>query len=400
MADDSGLGAKYALLNPYLNERQRRLVAAADAQILGYGGIATVARAAGMSRTTLHKAVRELEGQPVPPERVRKTGGGRKSKSEQEPGLVNALERLVDPATRGDPMSPLRWSSKSTAKLAEELNRQGYTISARTVADMLKQQDYSLQANQKTREGSSHPDRDAQFQHINEQTKAFQQRGAPVISVDAKKKELVGDYKNGGREWHPKGSPVKVQVHDFPDKEKGKTTPYGVYDVTSNEGWVSVGTDHDTAEFAVQTIRCWWRQMGSKSYPEAHELLIMADGGGSNGSRTRLWKVALQRLADETGMAVSVCHFPPGTSKWNKIEHRMFSYITKNWRGKPLESHEVIVNLIGNTTTKTGLRIQAELDSRTYPTGIAVPDEEMAGLNMEKSAFHGEWNYSILPRPR
>ena len=334
MDDDSGLRAKHALLNPYLNERQRRLVAAADARFLGHGGIARLARTTGLSRTTLHKAVRELEGNEVPPERARRAGGGRKSKAEQDPGLVKALERLVDPATRGDPMSPLRWSSKSTAKLAEELCRQGYTISARTVADMLQQQDYSLQANRKTREGSSHPDRDAQFQHINEQTEAFQQRGAPVVSVDAKKKELVGDYKNGGREWQPKGSPEKVRVHDFPDKKQGKTTPYGVYDLTANEGWVSVGTDHDTAEIAVQTIRCWWRQMGSKAYPEARELLIMADGGGSNGSRTRLWKVALQRLADETSMAVSVCHFPPGTSKWNKIEHRMFSYITKNWRGE------------------------------------------------------------------
>ena len=264
---------------------------------------------------------------------------------------------------------------------------------------MLQQQDYSLQANRKTREGSSHPDRDAQFQHINEQTEAFQQRGAPVVSVDAKKKELVGDYKNGGREWQPKGSPEKVRVHDFPDKKQGKTTPYGVYDLTANEGWVGVGTDHDTAEIAVQTIRCRWRQMGSRAYPDARELLIMADGGGSNGSRTRLWKVALQRLADETGMAVSVCHFPPGTSKWNKIEHRMFSYITKNWQGKPLESHEVIVNLIGNTTTKTGLRIQAALDARIYPTGIEVPDQVMEGLNMEKPEFHGEWNYGILPRP-
>jgi Rhodopirellula transposase DDE domain len=401
VADDSrlgGLGAKHALLNPYLNERQRRLVAAADARFLGHGGIATVARATGLSRTTLHKAVRELEGDEVPPERVRKAGGGRKSKARQDPGLTKALEQLVDPATRGDPMSPLRWSSKSTAKLAEELCRQGYTISARTVADMLKDQDYSLQANRKTREGSSHPDRDAQFQYINEQTKAFQQRAAPVVSVDAKKKELVGDYKNGGREWQPKGSPVKVQVHDFPDKKKGKTTPHGVYDLTGNEGWVSVGTDHDTAEFAVQTIRCWWRQMGSKAYPEARELLIMADGGGSNGSRTRLWKLALQRLADETGIAVSVCHFPPGTSKWNKIEHRMFSYITKNWRGKPLESHEVIVNLIGNTTTKTGLRIQTALDSQIYPTGIEVSDEVMERLNIERSEFHGEWNYRILPK--
>jgi hypothetical protein len=399
MADGSELAVKYALLNPYLDERQRRLVAAAEARFLGRGGIATVARATGLSRTTLHKALQELEGNEVPRERVRKVGGGRKSKAGQDPGLVKALDRLVDPATRGDPMSPLRWSSKSTAKLAEELNRQGYAISASTVADMLKDQGYSLQANRKTREGSSHPDRDAQFQHINEETKAFQQRGAPVVSVDAKKKELVGDYKNGGREWRPKRSPEKVQVHDFPDKEKGKTTPYGVYDLTNNEGWVSVGTDHDTAEFAVQTIRSWWQQMGSNVYPGARELLIMADGGGSNGSRTRLWKVALQRLADETGMAVSVCHFPPGTSKWNKIEHRMFSYITKNWRGRPLESHEVIVNLIGNTTTKTGLRIRASLDSQTYPTGITVPDKEMAALNLEKSEFHGEWNYRILPRP-
>ena len=401
MTGDFGLGAKHALLNPYLNERQRRLVAAADARSLGHGGIATIARATGLSRTTLHKAVRELEENEVPPERVRRAGGGRKSKAEQDPELVKALERLVDPATRGDPMSPLRWSSKSMAKLAEELCRQGHTISARTVAFMLKQQDYSLQANRKTREGSDHPDRDAQFQYINEQTKTFQQRGSPVISVDAKKKELVGDYKNGGREWQPKGKPEKVRVHDFPDKDKkqgSKTTPYGVYDLTANQGWVSVGTDHDTAEFAVQTIRCWWRQMGSKAYPEARELLIMADGGGSNGSRTRLWKVELQRLAEETKMALSVCHFPPGTSKWNKIEHRMFSYITKNWRGKPLESHEVIVNLIGNTTTKKGLRIQASLDSQVYPTGIEVPDEVMEELNIQKAEFHGEWNYRILPR--
>jgi transposase len=398
MADDSGLGAKHALLNRYLNERQRRLVAAADARFLGHGGIATLARATGLSRTTLHKAVRELAGNEVPPERARKAGGGRKRKAAQDPSLVKELERLVDPATRGDPMSPLRWTSKSTEKLAEELRRQGYAISARTVANILQEQDYSLQANRKTREGSSHPDRDAQFQHISQQTQAFQRRRAPVVSVDAKKKESVGDFKNGGREWRPKGTPEKVRVYDFPDKELGKVTPYGVYDVAGNQGWVSVGTDHDTAEFAMETIRRWWYQMGSRAYPEAQELLILADGGGSNGSRTRLWKVALQRLADETGMAVSVCHFPPGTSKWNKIEHRMFCHITKNWRGKPLVSHEVIVNLIGNTTTKTGLKIQAGLDRQTYPTGIKIPDEDLAELRIEKSEFHGEWNYSILPR--
>jgi len=398
MADDSGLGAKHALLNRYLNERQRRLVAAADARFLGHGGIATLARATGLSRTTLHKAVRELAGNEVPPERARKAGGGRKRKAAQDPSLVKELERLVDPATRGDPMSPLRWTSKSTEKLAEELRRQGYAISARTVANILQEQDYSLQANRKTREGSSHPDRDAQFQHISQQTQAFQRRRAPVVSVDAKKKESVGDFKNGGREWRPKGTPEKVRVYDFPDKELGKVTPYGVYDVAGHQGWVSVGTDHDTAEFAMETIRRWWYQMGSRAYPEAQELLILADGGGSNGSRTRLWKVALQRLADETGMAVSVCHFPPGTSKWNKIEHRMFCHITKNWRGKPLVSHEVIVNLIGNTTTKTGLKIQAGLDRQTYPTGIKIPDEDLAELRIEKSEFHGEWNYSILPR--
>jgi transposase len=329
MADgsDAGLRAKHALLSRYLNERQRRLVAAADAQLLGHGGIATLSRITGLSRTTLHNGLRELEGNEVPVERVRREGGGRKRKSEQYPAVVKELERLVDPATRGDPMSPLRWTSKSTAKLAEELRHRGFAISARTVGSLLREQDYSLQSNRKTREGTSHPDRDAQFQHISQQTQAFQQRGAPVVSVDTKKKELVGDFKNGGREWQPKGTPEQVRVHDFPDKELGKAIPYGVYDVTSNQGWVSVGTDHDTAEFAMETIHRWWLQMGSKSYPGARELLILADGGGSNGSRTKLWKVALQKLADETGIAVSVCHFPPGTSKWNKIEHRMFCHL-------------------------------------------------------------------------
>ena len=402
MADgsDAGLRAKHALLSRYLNERQRRLVAAADAQLLGHGGIATLSRITGLSRTTLHKGLQELEGSEVPAERVRREGGGRKRKSEQDPAVVKELERLVDPATRGDPMSPLRWTSKSTAKLAEELCQRGFAISSRTVGRLLHEQDYSLQSNRKTQEGTSHPDRDAQFQHISQQTQAFQQRGAPVVSVDTKKKELVGDFKNGGREWQPKGTPEQVRVHDFPDKELGKAIPYGVYDVTSNQGWVSVGTDHDTAEFAMETIRRWWLQMGSKSYPGAREVLILADGGGSNGSRTKLWKMALQKLADETGMAISVCHFPPGTSKWNKIEHRMFCHITENWRGKPLVSHEVIVNLIGNTTTPKGLRIRAELDRQTYPTGIKIADADLAELMIEKSEFHGEWNYRISPRPK
>ncbi len=402
MADgsDAGLRAKHALLSRYLNERQRRLVAAADAQLLGHGGIATLSRITGLSRTTLHKGLQELEGSEVPAERVRREGGGRKRKSEQDPAVVKELERLVDPATRGDPMSPLRWTSKSTAKLAEELCQRGFAISSRTVGRLLHEQDYSLQSNRKTQEGTSHPDRDAQFQHISQQTQAFQQRGAPVVSVDTKKKELVGDFKNGGREWQPKGTPEQVRVHDFPDKELGKAIPYGVYDVTSNQGWVSVGTDHDTAEFAMETIRRWWLQMGSKSYPGAREVLILADGGGSNGSRTKLWKMALQKLADETGMAISVCHFPPGTSKWNKIEHRMFCHITENWRGKPLVSHEVIVNLIGNTTTQKGLRIRAELDRQTYPTGIKIADADLAELMIEKSEFHGEWNYRISPRPK
>jgi len=314
--------------------------------------------------------------------------------------MVQELERLVDPVRRGDPMSALRWTSKSTENLAEELRHKGYAISARTVAGLLPERGYSLQSNRKSRDGASHPDRDAQFQHISQQSQAFQQRGAPVVSVDTKKKELVGDFRNGGREWQPKGTPEKVRVHDFPDKELGKAIPYGVYDVTANQGWVSVGMDHDTAEFATETIRRWWRQMGSKAYPGARELLILADGGGSNGSRTKLWKVSLQRLADETGMAISVCHYPPGTSKWNKIEHRMFCHITENWRGKPPVSHEIIVNLIGNTTTKTGLSIQADLDRRTYPTGIEVSEQDMRELNLEKSEFHGEWNYRILARSK
>ena len=387
------------MLLPHLNERQQRLLAAADAQWLGRGGICWVAAASGLSRTTVHRGLRELQGELVASERVRQAGGGRKQIQQQQPAVLAELQRLVDPATRGDPMSPLRWTSKSTSQLAAELCRQGHPISARTVARLLeKVLGYSLQSNRKTKEGGSHPDGDAQFEYMARQTQAFQQGGQPVISVDAKKKEPVGEFKNGGREWQPRGSPEQVQVYDFHDKEKGKGIPYGVYEVGPNRGWVSVGIDHDTAQFATATIGRWWQLMGSKTYPEARELLILADGGGSHSSRARLWKVALQRVANQIGLRLWICHFPPGTSKWNQIEHRMFCHITGNWRGKPLVSHEVIVNLIGNTTTKTGLTVQAGLDTNTYPTGIHVSDEELAQVCLEKDEFHGEWNYRISPR--
>jgi len=383
-----------------MSEKTRRLWAGAEAQAVGRGGIAAVSRATGMSRATISSGVQELaQGgtRPASEIRVRRKGGGRKRLTEADPSVLTDLEQLVEPTTRGDPQSPLRWTCKSTARLAEEMRRRGHRIGTRTVAELLHELDYSLQANRKTREGSSHPDRNAQFEHINRQIQVFQQRGQPVISVDTKKKELVGDFKNGGREWRPKGSPEPVRVHDFLDKQLGKVIPYGVYDVAGNRGWVSVGTDHDTAEFAIETIHRWWRHMGATTYPKAKDLLILADSGGSNSSRTRLWKIALQRLADQTGMVVSVCHFPPGTSKWNKIEHRMFSHITENWRGRPLISHEVVVNLIGNTTTKKGLTIQAELDTNTYAKGIQVTDAELARVRIEKDAFHGDWNYRILP---
>ena len=383
-----------------MNEKLRRLWAGAEAQALGRGGIAAVSRATGLSRATIGCGLRELPqagARPAQEVRVRRKGGGRKSLTDSDPGVLRDLEDLVEPSTRGDPQSPLRWTCKSTSKLAEELRQTGHRIGPRTVADLLHHMDYSLQANRKTREGSSHPDRNAQFEYINRKIRAFHRRGQPVVSVDTKKKELVGDFKNGGREWHPKGSPELVRVHDFLDKKLGKAIPYGVYDVAGNRGWVSVGTDHDTAEFAIETIYRWWRHMGSPAYPKATELLILADSGGSNSSRTRLWKVALQRLADRMGIAVSVSHFPPGTSKWNKIEHRMFCHITENWRGRPLVSHEVVVNLIGNTTTKQGLTIQAELDTTPYPTGIQVSDEDLAQVRMEPDSFHGDWNYRILP---
>ena len=327
---------------------------------------------------------------------IRKEGGGRKKLTQREPKLLSALEALVEPTTRGDPENPLRWTCLSTRQLAAALEKQGYRIGRQTVAYLLDELGYSLQGNQKTKEGSSHPDRDAQFRYIHDQVENFQRRGQPVVSVDTKKKELVGDFKNEGKEWRPKGEPEPVRVYDFVDKLLGKVNPYGVYDPTANEGWVSVGVDHDTAEFAVESLRRWWAHMGRARYPIATQLLVTADGGGSNGSRVRLWKVALQQFADQAGLDISVCHFPPGTSKWNKIEHRMFSYISMNWRGKPLISHEVIVNLIAATTTRKGLKIEAEIDRNIYQKGIHVPEEEFEKLHIERAAFHGEWNYTIF----
>jgi Rhodopirellula transposase DDE domain len=390
---------KFERLSGVLDERGRRVWAAAEAEVLGYGGQSIVAKATGLSRATLHREGLKKE-QDLPahhPDRVRKVGGGRKKLTWQGPSLLSALEALVEPTTRGDPESSLRWTCRSTRQLALALAAQGYRISHQTVASLLDQLGYSLQGNQKTQEGSSHPDRDAQFQYIHGRVDDFQRRGQPVVSVDTKKKELVGDFKNGGRAWRPKGDPERVRVYDFVDKTLGKANPYGVYDPTANVGWVSVGVDHDTAEFAVETLRRWWENMGQCRYPAAKELLVTADGGGSNGARVRLWKVALQRLADQTGLRISVCHFPPGTSKWNKIEHRMFSHISMNWRGKPLFSHEVIINLIAGTTTRTGLKIEAELDPNVYPKGIQVTDEELQKVQIQRADFHGEWNYTILP---
>ena len=392
----------YQLLEPELDERRRRQWAAAEARELGFGGVSLVARATGLSRPTITAGLRELElpaaERTLAAERIRRPGGGRRRLVEADPGLLGALEALIDPVTRGDPDSPLRWTCKSTAKLASELARQNHPVSDRTVASLLKRAGYSLQANRKTREGSSHPDRNAQFEHINAQVKAFHKQRQPVISVDTKKKELVGDFKNSGREWRPTGTPEEVRVHDFQDPQLGKAIPYGVYDLTSNEGWVSVGITHDTARFAVASIRRWWTEMGADRFPRARKLMITADGGGSNGSRNRLWKVALQELADELGLALHVCHFPPGTSKWNKIEHRLFSFITQNWRGKPLVSHQTIVNLIASTTTRTGLVVKAALDTDHYETQIKITDAELAQLNLQRRKFHGDWNYTLSPR--
>jgi hypothetical protein len=398
------LAVKYQALKSVLDERARRLWAATEASAIGRGGISRVAEATGMTHVTIRAGLRQLRqptatlDPPGPARRVRRPGGGRKPLTHHDPGLMRALEALVEPLTRGDPQSPLRWTCKSAAKLAAELTRQGHTVSPRSVNTLLGQLGYSLQSNRKTREGNGHPDRNAQFEHINRRVQSYQRRGQPVVSVDTKKKELVGDFKNGGREWQPKGRPEEVRIHDFPDPKLGKAIPYGVYDLAADTGWGSVGVDHDTAEFAVETLRRWWRHMGRPMYPGATQLLITADGGGSNRSRCRLWKVKLQELADETGLRITVCHFPPGTSKWNKIEHRMFCHITQNWRGRPLVDHEVVVNLIGSTTTETGLEIRAELDGRTYAIGREVTKHQMDSLSIRREKFHGDWNYTIRPR--
>ena len=396
------IATKYLSLAPLMNERMRRQWAAAEARAYGWGGLRAVSSVIGMSPNTIQKGLAELaqreETPDMPlPSRLGVEGGGRKRCSEADPELVAALEQLVEPVTRGDPGSPLRWTCKSTTHLAAALTEQGHPVSPRTVGRLLNADGYSLQSNRKTKEGEDHPDRNAQFEHINATVQRFQHRGQPVISVDTKKKELIGQFKNGGREWQPQGEPEEVQVHDFMDQELGKAIPYGVYDLSENQGWVSVGIDHDTARFAAEAIRRCWRKMGSKRYRNAKELLITADGGGSNGSRSRLWKVALHDMAVNLGMPVHVCHFPPGTSKWNKIEHRMFCHITQNWRGRPLVSHDVVINLIANTTTKAGLKLQAELDKGTYPTGIKVSDRELAAVNLKRAQFHGEWNYTLLP---
>ena len=392
---------KFVALAPVMDERTRRLWAATEAKALGHSGQTLVARATGMSRSTLHLGLRELERDTapalVPGQRVRRRGAGRKALTERDPTLVAALETLVEPTSRGDPQSPLRWTCMSVRQLATELRRQGHTVERQTVAHLLAALGYSLQANRKTQEGTSHPDRNAQFAYINTRVRAFQKRGYPVVSVDTKKKELVGDFKNGGQEWRPHGQPERVRVYDFVDEDLGKAIPYGVYDQAANMGWVNVGVDHDTAAFAVESLRRWWEHMGSQRYPSAPALLITADGGGSNGSRNRLWKVALQQLANDIGLRMAVCHFPPGTSKWNKIEHRMFSHISMNWRGRPLISHEVIVNLIANTTTQQGLTIKAALDTGRYPIGIKVTDQEFEQVKLKQAKFHGEWNYTIMP---
>jgi hypothetical protein len=366
-------------------------------------GVSAVARATGLARDTIRVGTRELEYRREHPDeplgrRVRQPGGGRKPLTESDPTIVSALEALVEPHTRGDPQSPLRWTCKSTRQLAAELGRQGHPVGYRSVAMLLHEAGYSLQANRKTREGNQHPDRNAQFEFINGQAQRFQRRRLPVISIDTKKKELIGDFKNSGREWRPHGEPEPVRVHDFVDKTLGKAIPYGVYDVTNNQGWVSVGIDHDTAAFAAASIRRWWQEMGAARYPRADRLMITADGGGSNSHRSRAWKMAVQNLADDIDLTVIVCHFPPGTSKWNKVEHRLFCHITNNWRGQPLVSHQVIVNLIAATTTAKGLTVQAALDTNTYPTGLKVTDEQMAALQIAPAQFHGEWTYTVKPR--
>jgi len=391
---------KFEGLAPHLNERAQRIWAGVEAEALGWGGIAIVQRATGMSRTTIRRGRDEfLSGASLQDlGSVRAPGAGRPRIEEAQPELLVALESLVEPVTRGDPESPLRWTTTSTRKLAAALENKGFQVSQQKVGQLLHDLDYSLCATRKTVEGKQSPDRNAQFEHINTRVDAYQKRSAPVVSVDTKKKELVGNFKNGGQEWQPKGHPVGVLVHDFPDDAVGKAIPYGVYDLTDNEAWVNVGIDHDTAEFAVASIGRWWTYMGQKSYPDATELLITADAGGSNGYRTRLWKAELQLLADRTGLTIGVSHFPPGTSKWNKIEHCLFCHITENWRGRPLLDHETVVKLIGSVRTSKGLKVKARIDKRQYPTGIRVDNDEMDGLLITRETFHGDWNYTIHPR--
>jgi Rhodopirellula transposase DDE domain len=402
LGGEAVLREKYAALAPVLNERSRRLWAATEARALGRGGQTRLAKVMGLSRSTLHRGLQELAqgADHLDPlgGRVRSPGGGRKPLTYHQPLLPQAREALGEPTSRGDPQSPWRWTSKSVRQLAAELTAQGYDIGRQKVADVLHDLGYSLHANRKSQEGGTHPDRNAQFESINAQVQAFQEQGQPVVSVDAQKKELVGEFKNGGREWCPQGEPVAVRVHDFVASHLGKAIPYGVYDLTANTGGVSVGLEHDTAEFAGETLRRWWRHMGAAVYPKASALLITADGGGSNGSRCRLWKVTLQRLTDDLGLHITVWHFPPGTSKWNKIEHRLFSHIAINWRGQPLASLAVIVKLIANTTTRQGLYVQADLDTNPYPTGIVVTAQQLAEINLKRADFHGDWNYTIHPR--
>lgn len=396
---EEALRVKYLTLRNELDERGRRVWAALEASILGHGGIALLSRATGLSVNTINQGIHNLSEHSVEPlqRRVRRSGGGRKRLTQVKQKLCSDLMGLVDPMTRGHPQSPLLWTCKSTRKLAKELTHMGHNVSHSTVAILLSELGYNLQAPRKVLEGKSHPDRDAQFLYISKNVKEFQERGDPVVSVDCKKKENLGRRANGGKEWQPEGQPEKVDVHDFPDPKKGKAIPYGVYDLTENNGWVSVGSDNETSKFAVETIVRWWETMGKTTYPQATSLLITADGGGSNGSRRRAWKTELQAFAKKSKLKIKVCHFPPGTSKWNKIEHRLFSQITKNWRGRPLESHEIVVNLIANTTTTTGLKIRAELNEKNYEKGLKITDQEMDTLNLVPDEFHGEWNYTLAP---
>ncbi len=395
----TGIEERFKRLRGVLDERSRRLLVAAESEAMGPGGLSIVSKATGVSRQVIRQGIAELKEAAVLPERrIRRAGGGRKSAVELDPSLKSDLEELLESTTRGDPESPLRWTCRSVRNLEAELKSKGHAVSHQVVADLLHELEYSLQANRKTNEGASHPDRNAQFEYVNNKVKQYLGGKAPVISVDTKKKELIGDFKNTGKELRPKGDPEKVRVHDFLIPELGRANPYGIYDIGLNTGWVSVGVDHDTAEFAVESIRRWWRSMGQQAYPKATSLLITADGGGSNGSRVRLWKLELQKFADESALSIAVCHFPPGTSKWNKIEHRLFSRITQNWRGKPLISLEVIVSLIAATRTTTGLKVHSELDIRAYAKGVKVSDQEIAQLNLHRDQFHGEWNYEIRPR--